>query len=348
MISGTLASLIKEKVNYSRLLIFIFTVGIIGVGFQLVEEYTMFYILFPVLLIMLVSVILILHFCLKELQKFQENCNDNAVKECCRFLFPKKSNPLLLSIYTIMVITYFVCVYCLDFVKINLMGMYIFLLGGGTFLLALISYEVYVRLTISLKETVKNIANISYNEIYPKDTLWLQYFFRLHKVLKNSALIISILFVLENSMFFIANREKLFFPNLSDADGILDFLKGIQIEWCIIWLYIFVTIVLALPFMTWLQNKSLNNIISYIQTDFNKKITISYTWIYLQQYPQNYYSILNIIQTIQNTLDEAYLPRRIDRFVSICASLLTCFAHLSSFCMILIPGFFSSLTQSQV
>lgn len=339
MIQGTLANLIKEKVNYTRIAVCIFIVGITGIGLQCFEPYAMFCFLFPVLLIMLLSIVLILRFCLRELQKFQENCKNEDVKKCCACLFPSKNNSLLLVIYLVMVAVYFVCVYRLQFVEINLMGIYIFLFGGGTFFLALISYEVCVRLTISLKETERNKSNIMYDELYPKDTLWLQYFFHFHKVLKNAALVISILFVLENSMLFVANYEKIFSHNLLDASKKSNLIKFLPIEWWAIWVYIFITIVLALPLMTWIRNRDLNSIVSHIQADFNEKMRIPHRLDDLRSNPQKYYSILNIMQSVQNSLKEAYLPHRIDRIASLSASLLTCFAHLISFYMMVVPSF---------
>lgn len=330
MIQGTLANLIKEKVNYTRLSICIFVIGIIGIGLQEFEEYKMFGFLFPVLLIMLLSIVLILQFCLKELQKFRNNCADD-VKKYCSCLFPREHDSILLVIYLIMVIVYFVCIYSLHFVEINLMGLYILLFGGGTFFLALMSYEVCVRFTISLRDTEKNISNIKYDEICPNDTLWLQYFFHFHKVLKNAALVVSMLFVMENSMLFVANYEKFSFSNLSCTLEEFDLLKSFPIEWWVIWVYILVTIVLALPIMAWIRNKSLNNIVFYIQEDFGKKVRNSHTLDDLRSNPQKYNSVLNIIQFVQNSLKEAYLPHRIDRIASLSASILTCFAHLISF-----------------
>ncbi len=70
MIYGELANLIKEKVNYTRLSITLFIIGLIGIVLEFVEGYTMFWIMFPMLLVVLSSVILILQFCLKELDKF--------------------------------------------------------------------------------------------------------------------------------------------------------------------------------------------------------------------------------------------------------------------------------------
>lgn len=339
MIRGELANLIKEKVNYTRLLISLFIIGIIGTGLQFFEPYAMFWIMFPVLLIMLSSVILILQFCLKELDKFQDNCSEDDIKRHCTKIFLEKNNTLLLGTYILMVTIYFICIYRMHFVEINIMGLYIFILGGSTFFLALICYEVCIRLTISLKEVEKNISEIAYDTVYPQNTLWLQYFFRFHKVLKTAALAISVLFVLENSMLFFANCKKLELPAFANIKEFPSLLNSLPFEWWIIWIYIFVTIVVAIPFMAQLRNQSLNKIIAYIQSNFQMKIIKDNEKNNLSNNLQDYFSVLKIIQVVQKSLVESYLPHRIDRFVSLGASLLTCFAHLLSFCMIFIPNF---------
>lgn len=299
----------------------------------------MFWIMFPMLLVMLSSVILILQFCLKELDKFYEICTEDDMKTYCPMLFPTKAKSLLTSAYFLMVFVYFICIYRMHFIEISIMGLYIFALGGSTFLLALICYEVCIRLTISLKEVEKNIRKIAYDKIYPKNTPWLQYLFRFHKVLKNAALTISVLFVLENSMLFFANYEYLTLPNLHGIKKLSNILASLPLEWWIIWIYIFITIVVAIPCMTQLRNQSLNKIVAYIQLDFQMEIVENYKKNNLYNNLQDYFSILNIIQVVHKSLVEAYLPNRIDRFISLGASLLTCVAHLLSFCMLLIPNF---------
>lgn len=345
MICSDLVNLIKEKINFTKLSFFLFMIGLVGVILQFFEPYTMFWVLFPMLLIMLLSVILILQFCLRELDNLQKimetskEYNENTIKKYCTILFPHKSNSLLIVAYILMVIIYFICIYRMHFVEVSIMGLYILVLGGSTFFLALICYEVCIRLTVSLKEIEKNISIVEYDNIYPQNTLWLQYFFRIHKVLKNAALTISALFVLENSMLFFANYKKLALPVLANMGQIPRLFKALPFEWWVIWIYIFITIVIAIPFMTQLRNQSLNKIVAYIQSDFQIEILKNYGKDNLYNNLQDYFSVLNIIQVVQKSLKETYLPQRIDRFVSLGASLLTCFAHLLSFCMILMPDF---------
>lgn len=278
MICSDFVNLIKGKVNYTKLSITLFVVGLVGVVLQMFEPYTMFWVMFPILLIMLLSVILILQFCLRELDKFHEimpNSNgdkENVIKKYCILLFPERNSSILLGAYLLMVTIYFICIYCMHFVEISIMGLYILILGGGTFFLALICYEVCIRLTVSLKNIEKNISEIEYDNIYPQNTIWLQYFFRFHKVLKNAALTISALFVVENSMLFFANYQKLQLPALKNIWEIPNFFKALPFEWWVIWIYIFVTIVVAIPFMTQFRIRSFNKIVSYIQTDFQTKI----------------------------------------------------------------------------
>lgn len=225
------------------------------------------------------------------------------------------------------------------FVEINIMGLYILVLGGSTFFLALVCYEICIRVTVSLKEVEKNILKITYDDIYPQNTLWLQYFFRFHKVLKNAALAISVLFVLENSLLFLVNYQKLAFPSLTSIDEIPNLLKLLPFEWWVIWIYIFVTIVVAIPFMTQFRNQSLNKIVGCIQLDFQMKIIKNHKQNNFYNNPQDYFSVLNIIQIVQKSLMKTYISHGIERFFSLGASLLTCFAHLLSFFMILIPNF---------
>lgn len=338
MLGETFTNLIREKINYAYLLVFMLIISFIGIGLQFFEPYPMFWALFPVLLFMFVSVILILQFCLRELQKFEVNCKSEKILKECNSLFVKRNNSLLESIYFFMIIIYFVCLYRMNLIEINLMGLYIFLLGGGTFFLALLDYELYIRLTIFLRQTGKKLSNIEYNFIFPSNTLWLQHFFRLYKILKNAALGVSILFVLENSMLFIANYERHFYPNLPKEKSVLELFDYLPIEWWVIWGFIFTTIIVALPLIIQFQNKSLKDIVLHIQRKFNEELTKPYNINELYANPQKYYFFLKIMQIIENSLKETYLPRSIDKLLSLGASLLTCFAHLISFYMLLISG----------
>lgn len=331
MINGTLANIIKNDIFYSNFIIFIFIIGLIGIILQFFEPYPMFWLLFPILLIMFVSVILILRFCLNELQKFQDECIEPEIKENCVELFGEKNKSFYL--YTVPVIAYFVCLYRLQFVEISLMGLFIFLLGGGTFFLALISYRICVGLTKSLIKTEKNIACLAYDKKFPANTLWLQYFFRLHRVLMNAALIISIFFVLENSILFIANYKEHVAPLFPKEAKKFEFFKHFFVEWLLIWVVIFVAIVVALPLIKQIQKRSLKNIILHIQATFSKEITDQYSWESLYYMPRSYYSVLNIIQHVQNSLETTYFPCKTDGVISFGVSLLNFCTHLLSICI---------------
>mgnify|MGYP001046748932 CR=1 FL=1 len=140
-------------------------------------------------------------------------------------------------------------------------------------------------------------------------------------------------------MLFFANYEKLTLPNLAGIKKLPSLLISLPLEWWVIWIYIFITVVVAIPCITQLRNQSLNKIVAYIQLDFQMKIVENHKKKNLYNNLQDYFSILNIIQVVHKSLMETYHPNRIDRFVSLGASLLTCVAHLLSFCMLLIPNF---------
>ncbi len=347
MIVSKISNLVEEKISNTKLFVGMSVIAIMGICLHFFEPYAFFYLLFPILLIMLASIILLLRFFLKEIHDFK-NSNANDIRNHCLLLFPDETNFLISVIYIIMVVAYFVCIYHLKFIEMNLMGLYIFFIGGGTFYLALINYEICVRLTAVIYKISKNISSIEYDMEYPERTLWLQYFFHLHKAFKNAALIVSILFVLENSIFFIANYDKFDHSSIFDISSwikelkissishISSWIKELKIECIIIWLFIFVSIILILPFLAWLRSRCLNKIILYIEQDFSGKLLKSYQLEDLRTYPQKYWSILNIIQLVQISLEKNYSPGYINKIISFVVTLLTSFLHL-------LPGVINAL-----
>ncbi len=329
MISGSFAILIREKGNRIQFLLFIFIISFIGIIIQLFEPYEGFEVLFPLLIIMFASVVFILHYCLKALQKFKLDYEENsAIGDSCGSLFPEKNNSVLIVSYLMIIAIYFLCLYNLKFVKVNLMGIYILFFGGGTFFIALSCYEINVRLTIALKNLAENLVQIEYNTIYPTKTSWLQHLFHLYHVLRNAAIGTSILFVFENSMLFYFNFNS---NNWRNFEEIPHSLKNFPLEGWIIWLFILISIVIVLPLISQSQNRSFKYVIQFIETKFCEEITKDMQPKELYVNPQKFTFLLNTIQLVNSSLEKTYLLRKIDRLIAIYASILTCFAHLISF-----------------
>ena len=102
---------------------------------------------------------------------------------------------------------YFISLYNINFININTMGIYILIWGGSTLTIALIAYEIYIRVTIVLLRVASDNKNWSqnYNEFLPCHTEWLENLHPLSKLLKNVSLVMGLLFVFENTMIFYAN-----------------------------------------------------------------------------------------------------------------------------------------------
>lgn len=54
---------------------------------------------------------------------------------------------------------YFISLYNINFININTMGIYILIWGGSTLTIALIAYEIYIRVTIVLLRVASDNKN---------------------------------------------------------------------------------------------------------------------------------------------------------------------------------------------
>ncbi len=270
MINNKFTLMIRDKLQWKHLLASVFIVCLMGVIVNYFEPYLLFFILFPLLILMLLSITVILKNGLTKLDQFKKRYNnDDALKSALKIIFSENNNPMIIASFVLMILVYFICLYQLGYFVLNLMGFFILFLGCSTFFIALISYEIYIRIIISLYKLAIN--EDFYREIhtdkYFQRPFWLQYLFQLSKTLRNASLIIGILFVLENSMICIANVEKLLKKNVINENAIICFgklgkflkdmemkLEALPLEFWVIWIFVLLSIGLAFPIMSVFQS----------------------------------------------------------------------------------------------
>lgn len=331
MIDCKLTYIIREKLTNWHLIIFVLFLSFIGIIINYFEPYPLFYILFPLLIIMLTTTIAVLRFGLKALKEFNEICKENQhIFEKLNILFVFKEKTFISLIFIIMIIIYFVCLYQLGFFTFNIMGLFVFFLGGGTFLIALISYEMYLRVTIALRKISKDKIYIakSYNFKNPKETHWLQYLYQLCKVLKNASLIIGVLFVLENSLIYIANMDLTSISKTDIKTILIEKISMMPLEFWIIWVFVFLSIGCAFPIIAYIQALYTKRILLQIQHSFNETIISKYSEDKLLQNPFTFYAMLSVISKVESSLEKTFLPQKIDRVVTILSAILTCSIHI--------------------
>lgn len=323
---------IRDKLKWNHIITFASLMLFVGFWINGYEPYPLFYILCPMLLFMMSLTLVVLKLILKEINDHSITCSGNSfIKEALSKLLPDKTNTLTVFGFVLMVLVYFICLYHLNYFTLNLMGIYIFFLGGCTFFIALISYELYIQLTRCLIYIEKGIShtNVNYDYEYPKHTLWLKYVYHLSMVTRIAAFCIGLLFVMENALLFWANFNPV--VNSEEMMSWTDKLKNIPLELAVIWLFIFIAIALAFPVIGIKQMQSFKKIVSYIECDFRERIINDCSCSNITKNPCCFYSLLQSIKFIENSLDEAYLPKRSEKILSVSASILTCLIHLVSF-----------------
>lgn len=329
MINNELITLIRDKVKWVSLLISILVILFIGILLNSFYSYNFFAILAPVLLLMLSSTIIVVKIVLKNVQSFQQSYGNKQIfNDSFKTLFISKNRELISVFFLLVIFIYFTCLYKLQLIIFNLMGYYIVFLGGSTFYFALTGYELHIRLTICLKSLEKQskIKKLKYNFKNPKNTPWLIDLTKLSKLMRTSSLILGVLFVFENALFFFANTENNW--KSIHYTNILQLLKSMPLALLLEWIFIFITIALAFPIIALLQIHSLHNIVLYIYDDFNYKIMKHHKKKDLKQNSQQFLILLQTTNIVEESLNKAYFIHKSENFFTISAAVLTCIIHL--------------------
>lgn len=322
MIDSKFLIFIKDKLKLTWLIFFMIVMLIIGFIINCFESYNSFGVLAPVLLIMMMSTIWVLKIVLTSIFDFKKYCEqEDVIEQTFKNLYGNKSRFLINILVALIIFIYFVCLHQLHFFTLNMMGCYILFLGGGTFLIGLIGYELHLRLTNCLSLLAKHCENTNpgYNIYNPKDTPWLLDLYKLSKLLRMSSFIIGLLFVFENALFFIVNINQ---------DSTYQKDQNLPLELYIIWIFIFITITLAFPIMSVIQKNSLRVIIMHIEEDFKNRLLEdkeSYKDIQYQ------FVLLQTIQIIEESLNQTYLLKPGEKFITISSFILTSLIHILSF-----------------
>ena len=320
---------IRDKLKLPWLISFMLVMLFLGIIINRFEPYNFFKILAPILLLMMTSTIWVLKIVFKNIDNFKQYYEKHQIfQDSFKLLFDVENRGIITIVFTIIVFIYFICLYKLGFFNLDIMGCYTLFLGGGTFFFALIGYELHIRLTICLKSLEKQCysGSFEYNLRNPKYTSWLFDLYKLSKLLRISSFVIGLLFVSENTLFFVANMsyDFRFFNSLH----FLNNLEELPLELWIIWIFIFISIALIIPVIALIQINSLHNIVLQIEKDFNLKIMDEYKNTPLLQDANHYFLLLQASNIVEKSLDETYLLKKNEKLVAIGSSVLTCFVHI--------------------
>ncbi len=333
MLTEDLARTFKEKFKNIYVLFFFVIMIFLGIFINNFEPYPKFDILFPVLLVMSFSTIMVLRHCLKQMLDFKELCQDTKIfNSALKILFAPKKNFLIILIYVLVMIMYFISLYNLQFISLNIMGFYILIWGTGTLGMALVAYETYIRLTIVLSRVASDNISLSqnYNVLLPYQTNWLQSLYQLSKMLKNASLVMGLLFVFENTMIFYANINILntFIGNTNLS--VWAKAKELPLEFWIIWFFVFIAIALAFPIIAITQSSNTKKIINKIELTYSNMATLEFKNSTEKKQILDYYIFMMMIRNIELSLNEKYMPQKFNKFIVFLASFLTCILHLTT------------------
>lgn len=322
-----------EKIKIQYILGFELIMLVLGILIDNIEPYNNFEILFPVLLLMSFSTMVLLKFCLKKMLDFKNYCDTNEIfKDAMKVFMAEKTSIMIVTLYILIILIYFLFLLALQFISLNIMGIYILVFGAGTLFMALIAYESYIRLTHTLFKFSSDNVGLSenYNSFSPSHTDWLHDLHSLSKVLKTASLIMGLLFVFENTMIFLANTDKLNVYIDNKSLPIFQKMMKLPFEFWFIWIFVFLAIAIAFPVIAVLQSTIMKKIISDIGNIYSKKTAKYLEDTTSENYIKNVYISLKLVENAEQSLNEKYMPPKLNKFIILLTSILTCLLHLTT------------------
>ena len=197
---------------------------------------------------------------------------------------------------------------------------------------ALINYEMYVKITnlINKISREEDLIKNYYDPINPKLSEWFNTLYELNNNLKNTSLIMGLLFVLENTLLFIVNTDKIISFSYDLEQSFWCLISHMPLEFWIIWFFILISIGIAFPYIAITQSFCIRRIFYKINYNTYIKIFDCDSEKNFYKEPINLYMRLSSMQEIENLLDKKFKPNRTDNLLTILSSFLTCIIHIGT------------------
>lgn len=334
MITYRFAMQITEKVKNLYIFFFFALMVFLGIMINHVEPYPNFNILFPVLVIMSLSTLIILKYCLKIMIEFKEQCDQIQIfQDALKIFLINNKNYFIFCGYVSIMIMYFLCLYSLKFIELNIMGFYILVCGISTLGMALIAYEIYIRSTITLHRVAIDNDSLSqnYNKYFPSNTEWLKKIHQLSRTLKNASLVMGVLFVFESTMIFFANINKLDIYINNNNLSFVEKMRKLPLEFWLIWVLIGISITLAFPVVAVVQSLNMKKIINQLVCLYNQTTTIDFERTISEKKLLDFYILMNLLQNVEVSMKNKYLSSKFEKIIIVLTSVATCLLHSATF-----------------
>lgn len=202
------------------------------------------------------------------------------------------------------------------------------MLGAGTFLFGLISYEMYIRLTVALSKIAEAEGVFgNYDSDIPYKTKWLEDLHYLSRVFRYASLGIGIEFVVENAMIYYAHKESIeayWARGITGGGkdvGLWEKVQFLPVEFWFIWIIIFLAIVVAFPLLAKLHVNSFKKIISKIEDDCKKNLERSSLPVGQAH---------NEFCSVSDRLKEIYLPRWKEKSITMLSTIITLIINIAA------------------
>ncbi|OWR30398.1 hypothetical protein CDO73_10780 [Saccharibacillus sp. O23] len=250
--------IMKNIINLEKKNLLFVCLGIflIGAVVNFLNPYPLFYVHQIILLLILFLSMTVV----KKIFVFFDQSFPSPLKDARLDGFNKNFNSkmyscIILIISTSVTLIYFISIFCLEYIKINLVGIYALMLGACALYVSIIGYCLLVILIRYLRTIRKDALElVEYERFSPANTDWLIKTSEFFNYLKRNFFILGFLFTLEYAILIPQNAIE-FSPNFQiNTKNNAAFIMT--------WTGILLFIVLAFPIISFLSKKYIKEIIA--------------------------------------------------------------------------------------
>lgn len=159
---------------------------------------------------------------------------------------------------------FFFCIVRLEYIKIDIVGLYAILLGSSSVCLGVYSYYQYLVFLKVIKE-MSSLSITDYNTRSPADTGWIVHIAETSRRLMRYFASIGLIYVIEYSILIPSDKIQIGFPIKLDTPDNIAFIVS--------WVALFILVIIAFPTLSAIQHKYIANVVAKMKNSSTDELS---------------------------------------------------------------------------
>lgn len=210
----------------------------------------------------------------KDIRKFSVGSKENLLSKVLSVkglyenrLLPLQRTPLTFLVAILVAIFFFSCIVLLEYIKLDVVGVYAIYIAGSSVLLGVYGYLQYLYFLWFIYRIGECEFNCySYNIYAPAGTMWVTQIAKTSQRLRNFFLFIGLIYIIEYSMLIPTNKIEL-------SEGIISLYTPNNTAFVISWIALFLLVIVAFPIINYVQHMLVVRVVNRLKAQTVNELT---------------------------------------------------------------------------